>query len=50
MRYYPGMCLEGLRKPTNISQDSRSPGGNVNPETPKYGAGVLITRPERSVK
>jgi hypothetical protein len=27
LRYYPGNCLEGLRKTTNdLSQDSRRPG------------------------
>jgi hypothetical protein len=32
LRYYPGICLEGLSKTINIiSQDSRSPGGDLNP-------------------
>jgi hypothetical protein len=42
LRYYPGICLEGLRKTTkNLSQDSRSP--------PEYEAGELTTQLQRSV-
>jgi hypothetical protein len=49
-RYYPGNFLEGMRKTTkNLSQDSRSPGRGLNPGLPEYEAGVLITRPQRSV-
>jgi hypothetical protein len=32
-----------------ISQDSQSPGRDLNPEAPEYEAGVLTTRPRRSV-
>jgi hypothetical protein len=45
-RHLPG----GLRKTTNnFSQDSRSPGRNFNPGPPGREAGVLTTRPRRSV-
>jgi hypothetical protein len=41
-RYYPGTCFVGLRKITNnLSQDSRSPGRDLNPGPTKYEAGVL---------
>jgi hypothetical protein len=50
LRYYPGICLEGLRKNTeNISQDSQSPGRDLNLRPPKYEAGVLTTRLQCSV-
>jgi hypothetical protein len=40
----------GLRKNTkNLSQDSRSPGRDLNPGFPEYEAGVLATRLRRSV-
>jgi hypothetical protein len=49
-RYYPGICLEGLRKTMkNLSQDSRSPGRDLNPGPLEYEAGVVTTRPRRSV-
>jgi hypothetical protein len=49
LRYYPGVCLENLRKTMkNLSQDSRSPGQDLDPGPPKYEAGVLTTRPRRS--
>jgi hypothetical protein len=49
LRRYPGICVEGLRKTTtNLSQDSRSPGRDLNPGPPEY-EGVLTTRPGRSV-
>jgi hypothetical protein len=42
LRYYPNICLEGLRKTTKIpSQDSRFPGRDLNPGPPEYEAGVL---------
>jgi hypothetical protein len=48
-RYYPGICLEGLRKTTkNLSQDSQSLGQDLNPGPPKYNAGVLTTQPRHS--
>jgi hypothetical protein len=41
VRYYPGICLKGLRKPTKIlNQDSRSPGGDLNPVLSEYEAAV----------
>jgi hypothetical protein len=43
-RYYPGICLEELRKTMkDLSQDSRSPGRDLKPGTPEYEAGVLTT-------
>jgi hypothetical protein len=45
---YPGICLEGLRKTTN-KQPSRSPVRDLDPGPPKHEAGLLITRPRRSV-
>jgi hypothetical protein len=42
LRYYPGICLETLRKTLkNISQDNLSPGWVLNPRTPNCEAGVL---------
>jgi hypothetical protein len=32
----------------NLSQDSRSPGRDLNQEHPEYKAGVLPTQPRRS--
>jgi hypothetical protein len=44
--YQSGICLEGLRKTTkNLSQDSRSPGRDLNPRFSEYEARVLATRP-----
>jgi hypothetical protein len=44
LRYYPNIHLEGLRKTTkNLSQDSWSPGQELNPGPPEYKAGVLTT-------
>jgi hypothetical protein len=44
LRYYRGLCLEGLKKSTKtVSKDSRSPGPVLNPEPPEYEAGVLKT-------
>jgi hypothetical protein len=49
-RYYSGSHLEGLRKTKiNLDQDSRSPGRNLNLGPPEYEAGILTTRPRRSV-
>jgi hypothetical protein len=49
-RYYPSICVEGLKKAmTSLSQDSRSPGRDWNSEPPEYEAGVLTTQPRRSV-
>jgi hypothetical protein len=33
----------------NLSQDSLSPGRDLNPEPPEYETGVLTTQPRRSV-
>jgi hypothetical protein len=45
---YLGICLEGLRKPTEVfSVDSRSRGRDLNPGLPEYEAGVAATRPRR---
>jgi hypothetical protein len=42
----PGIWLEGLRKTTKIiSQDSRSPGRDLNKVPSEYEAVVLATRP-----
>jgi hypothetical protein len=50
LNYYPGSCLEGLRKSTKtLSLDSRSPGRDLNLGPPEYEAAVLTTRPRRSV-
>jgi hypothetical protein len=36
LRYYPGICLDGLSKTTrNLSQDSRSAFRDLNPEPPE---------------
>jgi hypothetical protein len=48
LRYYPGIRLEGLKKNTN---SIRMTGRRVlNPGPPEYEAGVVTTRPRRSVK
>jgi hypothetical protein len=44
-RHFPG----GTEKNQNVSQHSLSPGRNLNPGPPEYEAGVLTTRPRRSV-
>jgi hypothetical protein len=50
LRRYSRIRLEGLRNTTkNISQDSWSPGRDLNPEPPEYEARVLATRPRRSI-
>jgi hypothetical protein len=50
LRYYPGICLEGLGETTrNLSQDNRSPGGDLNPGPPEYEARVLSCRRWRSL-
>jgi hypothetical protein len=37
LRYYSGICLQGLSKTTkNLSQDSCSPGRDLNPGPPEY--------------
>jgi hypothetical protein len=50
MRYYPGICLKGLRKTTKTSvwiASFQSQDLNLGPH--EYKAGVLITRPRYSV-
>jgi hypothetical protein len=50
LRYYPSIYLEWLRKSLEtLSQDSQSSGRYLNPRPPEYVAGMLITRPRRSV-
>jgi hypothetical protein len=44
LRHYPGIRLEGLRK-TNLNQDIRSPGRDLNIGHLEYETGVLTTRP-----
>jgi hypothetical protein len=46
LRYFPAGTEENHE---NLSQDSRSPGRNLNLGPPKYEAGLLTTRPWRSV-
>jgi hypothetical protein len=49
IRYYPGICLEGLRRTTKpLIQDSRYPGRDMNPGPPEYEAALFTTRPNRS--
>jgi hypothetical protein len=49
-RYYPSICLNGLRKTTkNLSQYSQSPGRDLDTGLREYEAGVLTTRLRRSV-
>jgi hypothetical protein len=46
LRYYPKICLEGLRKATNnLSQGSWSPSQDLILRPPKYEAGVITTWP-----
>jgi hypothetical protein len=50
LRYYCDTRLESLRKTTkHLRQDLRSTGRDLIPGHPAYKAGVLITRPRRSV-
>jgi hypothetical protein len=50
LRYYAGIRLEGLRKSTkNLIRHSRTPGRDSNPGRHGHEAGVLTTRPRRSV-
>jgi hypothetical protein len=43
LRYYPDICLEGLRKTTKLSQNSRALARNMNLGPPECKAGVLTT-------
>jgi hypothetical protein len=50
LKYYPRIFPQGPRKTTeNLGHDSRSPGREWNPGPPEYEAGMLATRPRRSV-
>jgi hypothetical protein len=50
MRQYPLNSLAGPRKGTKIlSQHSRSPGGDLNPEPPEQETTVLTIRQQRPV-
>jgi hypothetical protein len=50
LRYYSDILLEGLSKTTKtLSQDSRISDRDLNLGPREYGAGVLTTRPRRSV-
>jgi hypothetical protein len=45
LRYYPGICLEGLRKITkNLSQDNQCQGTDMNPGPSEHEVGVSTTR------
>jgi hypothetical protein len=47
---YLHILLDGLRKTTkNLSQDIGCPDRDLSPGPPEYEAGVLATRPRRSV-
>jgi hypothetical protein len=47
LRYYAGICLEGVKKTTeNLSQDSWSPGQDMNPGPPAYEKEVITTQPQ----
>jgi hypothetical protein len=47
---YPEISPEGVRKTTrSLSQDSQSPGRDLNTSPPEYKAGILTTLPPRSV-
>jgi hypothetical protein len=49
--YYPGIRLEGLKKTTEtLGKGSRFLGRDLNPGSPKYEAGVLTTRPRRTMR
>jgi hypothetical protein len=51
LRYYPGICLEELRKiiNKNLSEVSQTLDHDMKSGPPEYEAGVLITRPPLSV-
>jgi hypothetical protein len=50
LRYYPGICLEDLRKAMkNLSQDSQHPGQNSNWVPDGYKSGVLPSEPACSI-
>jgi hypothetical protein len=44
LRYYPGICMEVLRKITkDLNQGNWSPGLDLKPRFPKYEAEVTTT-------
>jgi hypothetical protein len=43
LRYYPDIFLGTEENYENLSPDSRSPGRDMNPGSPKYEAEVLTT-------
>jgi hypothetical protein len=45
LRYYPTICLDGLGKTTNLSQDFWSLSRDFNLGPVEYKAGVLTTCP-----
>jgi hypothetical protein len=50
LTYYPGICLKRMRKITkNLSQNSRSPGRDLNLGPPEYEAGVVRKRFKKSL-
>jgi hypothetical protein len=50
LRNYLSICLERLRKTTeNLSEVIQSPGRHLSPGPSEYEAGVLTTRPGRSI-
>jgi hypothetical protein len=50
-RYYPGICLERMKKTTKIlRQHSQSPSRDLNPRPLTHETGALTTLPRRSVR
>jgi hypothetical protein len=49
LRFYPCICLEGLRKNTENLSQVASPQAEIWTRTPEYEAGVFTTLPRRSV-
>jgi hypothetical protein len=50
-QYYPGICLEGMRKTMkNLIEDSQSLGQDMKQRPSEYEAGVLTARPQCSAK
>jgi hypothetical protein len=45
LRNFPGIRIEVLRRNTNISQDSRFPGRDLNARPSEYERGILTTIP-----
>jgi hypothetical protein len=50
LKYYARICLHGLMKTVKtLGQDSRSAARDLSPESPKFEASVLTTRPQRLI-